>query len=1055
MKNLTMKKKALLFGTLPVLAIAAGLFFFNSTNDGGVYEPRAAVDMDAAGIDGAYQYYHLLKGDYTKEDWERARQTAQGINKNRADIAWLDLGPDNIGGRTRAIAIDHNNINHVYAGSVSGGLFESINRANTWHKVEEFTSNLAISSICQTPDGTFYVATGHQRELNSGTSNAFDTGANGDGIYKSEPDGSWSKLPGSEFYQWVNEVVCDTISNKVWIAASTGLKIYDPVTNTIDDVDAGLSSGASTALSVSKEGQVIVTAISSGTQTRTFVSSDGGVSFTDYSEEDNTANPMIRTAARIEYAISHEKVDGQYILYASAANSFLQGVFRSGDNGVNWTRIAPGHAGTPDPGSFAPFSSGGNGQGTYDNIITVVPGAPNRIILGGIDCYTWAQGSVNWKKISQWFLDPTSFKYVHADIHDLIWDKWGRLYVGSDGGVSFSENAVVSTNPDFRHANRGFNVTQYYASGFSAHGDVTGGTQDNGVTVNYHAGTTFKEHNRTGGGDGFSASISFINRNLAFGSVYYASIYRSSDRGVNRAPFGPNLNAEYGCTPGSTGGEGCGQFYTVFEMWENPNDVASTDSIFYIPQRSYNAGDEVLVPSFTSQTFIKYETPTDVVYDDTLFFDPSLTEQDTIIVDEITGTDFNLNIVDYEYISGAPSITVGDSLLIIALGDTVIVESLSFADHYYGSNDLKPGQKIDMEDKTELVGVAWDTLHVQDPYQSWFALGLGGGQGVWMTRNALRFSAERENWILVADGIPTVSTMEFSKDGNHLFVGTWNGQLYRLSGFNSVYSPVAGEDTLIDIRETDATQITSFDLIGSFGAPVTGIASGAIDDPDHLVVSLGLFSGANKVRETTIATGDPGAVTGSWTSLGFPAGIPCYSVVIDRDDANRILVGTEFGVYATENGGGSDSDWDDVSGAFGPTPVHDMGQNWRTWDEGCFRPGEIYIGTHGRGIWSTDAYLGTTTPSDNLDKEKFQTNLKLYPNPVVEDATISFELNEIADAIVQVFNLKGQVVREIRRDNLMIGQNQIKIGVNDLSRGTYIVRLNAGSVVETTKFIKR
>jgi hypothetical protein len=163
------------------------------------------------------------------------------------------------------------------------------------------------------------------------------------------------------------------------------------------------------------------------------------------------------------------------------------------------------------------------------------------------------------------------------------------------------------------------------------------------------------------------------------------------------------------------------------------------------------------------------------------------------------------------------------------------------------------------------------------------------------------------------------------------------------------------------------------------------------------------------------------------------------------------VVGTEFGVFATENGG---TTWVNVSGAFGNVPVYDMQQNWRTWNEGCKRPGEIYLGTHGAGIWSSDAFLNLPG-SDNLAKDKFIPNLKLYPNPVSESGMIEFELEENGDVTLQIFNLSGQVVREVKANNLNAGKNLLAFDAQDLSKGTYILRLTSGTLSETTKFIKK
>ena len=1054
-------KKALLFGSIPAIAIASGLFLLKSESSEGNYEPRLSSHLNQADptIDKTFELYEQLYGEFTPEDRERAKQIANNVSQDRATFNWMDLGPDNIGGRTRAIVVDRNNINHLYAGSVSGGLFESINRGGTWNKVEAFSENLAISSICQTKDGTFYIATGHSSEGVGGTDGG--SGALGYGAYIQSADGTWNLIEGTENYNYINEIACDDENNVVWIASSSGLKKYDPATDELTDVDSfGGFGTACTSLSVSKDGQVIVGYAVGGGPSVAMASQDGGASFTEVSESSETAGFINSIGVgRLEFAISHEKVDGKYRVYASGASSQLRGVWRSEDNGQTWERIAPAYAG--EPGGFGPFTAGGvSGQGLYNNIITVVPGAPDRIILGGIDCYQWKKGG-NWEQISQWFLDPIDPLYVHADNHEFTWDANGRLYIGNDGGIGISDNAQ-SADPTFYPANRGYNVTQFYATGVSAHGDVIGGAQDNGVNVNYHTGTTWREFQQVGGGDGFSADISFTNRNLTFGSVYYSSVYRSSDRGENPTIFFP-IGMPDGCTPGSIDGTGCGQFFTKFEMWENPNDLESTDTLSYIAPESYNEGDIIQVPSATSQTFIEYESPIDIVFDDTLRYDDAFTYFDTVVVDAIEGGEYNLGLLDWDFIFGAPAISIGDSILLhgVEVDDTIIVESFTEREHYIGTNPLKPGEFVDMGTDTVLYNIAWDTLSVQDPYQSWFVLDMGSTNGLYMTRNALRFSAQTQGWFKLADGLGGISSLEFSKNGDYLFIGTWSGQLWRATGFNDAYSPVemidgeGAEDTLVDhLGNKYPVEVQN---IGSFGSAITGIASGPIGDPDQLVVTLGGYVTSGRVRESTNATG----ASPTFTALNFPgdegtgsaeAGIPCFSVVIDRDDANTIVVGTEFGVYATEDGG---SNWSNISSSkFGNVAVYDMQQNWRTWNEGCKRPGEIYIGTHGRGIWSTDALL-STPGNDGPVKDNVQVNLNLYPNPVQDQATVDFNLATNGTVQLQVFNLNGQVVQQVTSKDLQAGANKLVFDVQDLPRGTYILRLQSENFSETTKFIKR
>lgn len=1037
MKNRIMNKKLILLGSLSVVAVSA-ITVLNSSSPDGVYTPRFSAEKGQTGIDGAFDLYHMLKGDFSKEDWIRAKNQALSMPADRSvAFNWLDQGPDNVGGRTRAILVDKDDINHVYAGSVSGGLFESFNRANEWNRVEEFEENLGVSAMCQTPDGTIYVATGHEEEQTGGSQNAYDSGHNGFGMYKKETSGAFTLVPNTEDYNYINEIRSDTLLNIVWMATDQGLIKYNPSTGTLTEVDGGIGSGPCHSLSVSPEGMVIVANMGSG---KTNVSTDYGSTFTDVSG--NGAGEIEQGAGRVEYAISHEKnTSGSYNVYASCANSHLVGIWRSTDNGMTWTEIAPAASGTP--GAFAPFSHSATlGQGTYDNIISVQRGNPDRIFLGGIDIYSWNYNG-NWNQMTQWFYSPTNPQYAHADQHEQYWDEWGRLYVGNDGGISYSDDGGQTFVP----ANRGYNVTQFYAIGFSAHGDVIGGAQDNGAQANYHDNAGYRSHDEVGGGDGFSAQISFINRNILFTSVYNGSISRSSDRGQNSFPYTP---PQWTCDPGGLEA-GCGQFFTNFKMWEHPKDLNSTDSIDYIPSDAYDAGDVVDVPSRTTGKTIPYVTPTQIVFDDTLDYNPALTEFDTVITTTAPSTEYNLAIVNhyewYDAIPGGAPVDPGDSIYLVDIDTIVEVDSYDLLNHYYGTNPLRPGKVFDMENDSQSYNVAWDTIRVQDYYQSWFAIGLGGGgdpNGVWMTRNALRLSADASEWFLVADIPGEVSTMEFSRDGNHLFIGTWNGNLYRLSGFGDVYSPAVGDTSIDWDLGHDSTTLTN---IGTFSLPVTGIA--VEEDLDHVVITLaGSFSSSNLVRESNNASG--GSPT--WTNIhsNLPD-MPYYSCVIERDNPNLIIVGGEFGVYYTENGGTS---WTDGSESVGHVPVYDMGQNWRTFDEGCIKTGQIYIGTHGRGIWSTDAYLAMPGNQDNLAPNKFVPDINVYPNPMNEVGNVQFDLVENSDVYIQIFNLSGQLVKEISQSNMTAGKNTITFETAELTKGTYVIRLTAGTMVETAKFIK-
>jgi hypothetical protein len=143
---------------------------------------------------------------------------------------------------------------------------------------------------------------------------------------------------------------------------------------------------------------------------------------------------------------------------------------------------------------------------------------------------------------------------------------------------------------------------------------------------------------------------------------------------------------------------------------------------------------------------------------------------------------------------------------------------------------------------------------------------------------------------------------------------------------------------------------------------------------------------------------------------------------------------------------------------FTGTPVFEVRQSWRTWDEGNFRPGEIYIGTYGRGIWSSSSYLSTNDDSAHGNNEtpieEFDTNLTPYPNPTSASTSLSFELANASDVTIQVFNLSGRLVKNMSQKNMSQGSQVIDLNSTDFSAGTYIVQLSAGKQRATTKFVK-
>ena len=1028
-----MKRNKLIIGSVSIVALAAIIIVLAWQMGGkkGVYQKESVNSIESQTSDDARQWLEARYIDQstgqpiTPEKLEVIRKQFQ-LSAKTKNISFEEQGPDNIGGRTRAVQVDRTNNNLLWAGGVSGGLFVSTNRGNLWNRVDEYINVGAspnISSMTQSPDGTLFVASGSNQE-----------GFGGNGVwYSSDLGVSWAKIPNTTT---ATEIVSSDEDENIWIATNSGLKKWKMGDASLTSVSAG--SGSCTALKISKDGQVIVAAFGAS---KTYVSNDGGSTWMDKSG--TGAGLVPQGASRIEYAISATKQNGKYSLYALRTNSNLVGMNVSHDNGVTWYQFV-GASGTPS--NLDIFRN----QGTYNSTVTVLPTDNEKILIGGIDIWQWKQTvndppSGGFEVLSQWYLPPFSSKYAHADNHEMKWDALNRLYIGNDGGIGVTDDYGDNWFP----ANRGYNVTQFYGIAFDKDGAVMGGTQDNGTLYNDHTLSTFKEFREVNGGDGFECEISFFNPKVMFSSIYYNSISRSGDGGAVWTSFVPTLPGTY--DPAGTDGSNYHPFHTELVLAEY-YDLNSEDSVTFIPTKNYAAGTTIQIPSLSSGDSITYITPIALAFDDTLNYDPSLTVNDVSVVNSINGQTVylgNYTWTPFASASGNVPPTIGDSIMVdFPTGaDTVVVGSLGTYLHYYGQNS-STGELYSLGNDTVAYNVAWNTVIVQDPYQSWFLVYVNANGGeLWGTRNALRLSATSVNWVCLARGIGGSLygsvDVEFSKDLNLCYISCGNG-IYRLDGLGDIYTSDPDFKTKAGYSGTglvNAPTSTTKTQIATGG--YEGIAVNPTNSND--VVLFAGFSGINK------RSANAGGVAPTFTNLpALPAGVASYDGIIDRDDSDIIVIGTSEGVYVTENGGGT---WENASAGFEGTPVYEVRQSWRTWEEGNRRPGEIYIGTYGRGIWSSAAYLGISD-TDGNGKTNFKTKLKTDPNPTNDNTTLTFNLSETSNVNVYVYSIAGNLVKTVSQKNVSAGAQTLTIDGSDLQRGTYIVKFIAGKQNDTVKFIK-
>lgn len=972
--------RTLLLG-LTGLAAAAGIGIHVANNASPRYTPRHEKG-EGAYYRGAFEWLRMMRanvetGQIEPGDHERMAKAVAAFNRNQPKVAaynWVEMGPDNIGGRVRAICVDPNNSQKLWAGSVTGGLFRSVDGANTWQRIPAFSHNLAISSIAILGNGHLYVATGCSWESLGGSGGS---GAVGDGLFMSADDGAsfthvldasgpWDS---SEEWAVINRIKADpTNPSRLYIAAQEpGARLYDESTGTVSLVlpSGSPSNQSAYDVDVSDNGSTVLFSLSSGD---VWIGRDNLGTMT-YTKLDGTSDgigfPQTQLG-RVEMALSQENPNFMYCL-AATGNGRMSGAWSSTDRGATWNRIWPSNISDTDPNAVPELDIfRDNQQGAYDNAICVRPGHPDEVWVGGVELWkTSLNGQPN--QLASASSDPGCFFCVHADVHEIVFADNATAYIGCDGGVYKSPNAGFN----FFAANRGLSITQFYSLAYNAKGQVAGGTQDNGSLFMSGRGNTGLEGSFLTGGDGFDADLALMDTNIMFTSIYGGEIFRSNDQGSN---FGTFYDESVPVDEDAELGVGLGDFYTNFRLYEDYND-----------------------------------------------------ENSPWTVRKIFG------------IGGGDTIFPGESRVVAYRGNINSVEQ-------YGTYVNEGSEPI--------IGPWSDTLTFPDKVTCNFAVGFTGTQGVWVTRDAMNFSLDPNDnngipkWAkVVANAGGNVTCLEWSANGDALFWGTSEGEVYRVTGFNGAYN----RDQLS--VDSSGFALSSRQTVFSSGGVITGLAP----DPsnvDRLVITLGGYGGSGKVRLSNNALDASPTFENIWNVDGTLTGMPCFDAVIHKDNGNIILVGTDFGVWATDDAGQT---WTNQTEGIQGVPTFAMRQqtwNWETnpWGPDYItNPNVIYAGTHGRGMFRTESLVGIRPigASDNAALD----NLELMPNPATTQSLVRFELRDAGDVQVNIYGLDGKRVQQVARKNMAATVQNILLDVADLGTGTYIVEVVSGKTRRTARLV--
>ncbi len=701
---------------------------------------------------------------------------------------WEERGPNNVGGRTRAIMFDPNDSTYskVWAGGVSGGLWYNNNiysNTSPWNSVSQLWENIPISSICADPQDSqvFYVGTGEGFGGRSGV---------GAGIWKTSDAGTtWTLLPNSTDYKVINDLlVRQEGDTSALYVASDKMFGYQGGNFGVKGLFRSTDGGTTfTELEYNNSSVKSPSDLELGSDNTLWVATvaQGGKIFS-YSDTLNSTLVQTNTFLGDRVEIATAPSDSNYVYAIIESSSKVNKIIRTTDHGVTWTELAePMDA---DPG--IPNTDFSRGQAWYDLIIQVDPNNAEVVITGAVDLFKSINGGTSWTQISHWY-GGFFFPEVHADQHNILYKPGSSdtCLFTNDGGVYYT-NTLSYEIPDFFPRNKEYNVTQFYACDIhptSGENNYVAGSQDNGTQQFTSSGMNSTEE--IYGGDGGYCFIDQSDGDINIASYVYVSYYYSGNGGASFSGF---LNEEIG-----------GYFI-------NPAGYDSKVGMLYATRNSgsiYRAK-----PGYTDYINISGMAKS------THFSVSPYGSEDTstIFIGTVNGQVFKLENADTDSSYVSTNITAGampnGSVSCIAIGSSDDELLVTFSNYgvssvWYTNNggDNWTNVEGDLPD----MPVRWALFNPAN----WGEVILATELGVWSTSNV---QFPNVQWNQTINGMENVrvNMLRMRQSDFQVAAATFGRGLFTSNGFAEAYAPaafvIATDTTLCLGKQTQLKDISSF-----------------------------------------------------------------------------------------------------------------------------------------------------------------------------------------------------------------------------------------------------
>ncbi|WP_242202977.1 PA domain-containing protein [Aestuariivivens insulae] len=946
---------------------------------------------------------------------------------------WTERGPNNVGGRTRAVMFDPNDTNHtrVFAGGVSGGLWvnDDITDANSsWTEVD-IPQNLAVSCMTYDPNDTmtFYIGTGESYVQGD---------VNGNGVWKSTDGGvNWARVFGGVTGETTFETSAKLTVNSPAMSPNEFVvttAVFGPALTIVtgdlalvDDGTADPTLGCNALVNgASISGKVAVV-------------ERGSCNFT-------VKVKQAQDAGAIAVVVVNNVAGAPIILGGEDATITIPSVMISRDEGQDLISLLGGgvnvtlqSVASPVQASFVTpgihhindikiRDNGGTSELYVAAGAAFYPDANPASLFGVEDfgLYRSSNDGASWAKIN---LPAVSGGYEPNDIEisadnsvwvatkDNLYGAGGGAILSSSNGTSFTLKKTITNGSRTQIAVSSSNANTIYVLAEVNTVDVNDGSliapflymskttdafaNETNLTLPDDADTDIEANDFTRGQAFYDLMLEVDPSNDAVLYVGGIDLFRSSDSGAT---------------------------WGQISKWSNNNDLATLN------QPLVHADQHALVFHPTDNDKAVLGNDGGVYYASTLSSSPAVIEarnnsyntvqfykggigQEVGNVKILGGSQDNGTLYEENGVGGLNGFNIingGDGAYVFVDRDNEFVIA-SYVYNSYVRRSYADGSFQYTIDSDQTTGDFINPATLDSDANYLYTNGTPIGTTTYQINRYKLGVGSAPPPSTLSDAAMNGAPSAFkSSSSGVLFVGTDNGKLFKLT------DPTNNSNQ-------GWSEITGIDFYGS----ISCVELGATEND--------IYVSFHNYGVTNVFYSSDGGTT--WQNKeGDLPDLPVKAIMPNPLNANEVILGTDLGVWATPNFSDANPNWYQAQNGMKDVKVTSF--DLRTADN------TVLASTYGRGMFTGQFTAAPSTLS--IEDTTLSKAIKIYPTVSNGSFNIASD-GSLGKGFVYIFDING---RQVYHSKIDFKEQIHKVDIQ-VSSGLYLVELTSGNLKATKKII--